>query len=140
MQLFPINVKYKKQHRRRRQLTKKEVNYVAPLQGFAGIKAINSTRITSVQIEASRKVIAKYIRKKYKNKLRFCIFPDLPITKKSTGVRMGKGKGNIDFWCFPVLKGRILFEINKNVVPSSVIFKAFNAVGQKLSCSTKILL
>ena len=140
MQLFPVKVKFKKQHRRRNLLTKKEVNYITPLKGFSGIKATSSFRLTSTQIESSRKVITKHIRKKFKSKLRFCIFPDLPITKKSTGVRMGKGAGNIDFWCFPVLKGRVLFEVNKNIIPISVIFKAFSSVTNKLPGSSKIIL
>lgn len=140
MQLFPIKTKFKKQYRRRRQFFQKEYNYNYPLHNFSGIKAVSSFRLTSVQMEATRKVITKFIRKKFKSKLRFCVFPDLPITKKSSGVRMGKGKGNTDYWCFPVKKGRILFEINKTIVPMSVIFKAFSLVGRKLPGSIKIIL
>lgn len=140
MQLFPIKTKFKKQHRRRRQLLQSESNYNYPLKNFSGVKATSSFRLTSVQIEASRKVITRYIRKKFKSRLRFCVFPDLPITKKSSGVRMGKGKGNTDFWCMPVKKGRVLFEINKTIVPVGIIFKAFSLVGRKLPGSTKIVL
>lgn len=140
MQLFPIKTKYKKQYRRRRKLFKNESNYISPLKGFAGIKATKPFRLTSKQIEASRKVITRQLRKKFKTRLRYCVFPDLPITKKSTGVRMGKGKGNVDFWCFPVLKGQMLFEINKEIVPMSIIFKAFSSVNRKLPGLTKILL
>lgn len=140
MQLFPIKTKFKKQHRRRRQLYQTETNYNYPLKNYSAVKAVSSFRLTSVQIEASRKVITKYIRKKFKSKLRFCVFPDLPITKKASGVRMGKGKGNTDYWCLPIKKGRILFEINKNIVPIGVIFKAFSLVGRKLPGLTKIIL
>ncbi len=140
MQLFPIKTKFKKYHRRRNLMSHFEKGYNFPLENFSGIKSVSSFRLTSVQIEASRKVITKQIRKKFKSKLRFCIFPDLPITKKSSGVRMGKGKGNTDFWCFPVKKGRMLFEINKSVVPIGIIFKAFSLVRQKLPGKSKIIL
>lgn len=140
MQLFPIKTKFKKYHRRRRQLYQVEKGYNYPLENYSGIKATSSFRLTSTQIEASRKVITRHIRKKFKSRLRFCVFPDLPITKKSSGVRMGKGKGNTDYWCFPVKKGRMLFEINKTVVPVSIIFKAFSLVGSKIPGSVKIVL
>lgn len=140
MQLFPIKTKYKKQHRRRRQLFQIENNYNYPLKNTAAIKAISSFRLLSSQIEASRKVIAKYIRKRFKNKLRFCVFPDLPITKKASGVRMGKGKGNVDYWCLPIKQGRILFEINKIIIPKSIIFKAFSLIKYKLPGLIKIIL
>lgn len=140
MQLFPVKTKFKKYHRRRKLMCQFEKGYNFPLENFSGIKATTTFRMTSTQIEASRKVITRQIRKKFKSKLRFCIFPDLPITKKSSGVRMGKGKGNTAFWCFPVKKGRMLFEINKNIVPVGVIFKAFNLVKQKLPGTAKIVL
>ena len=137
--LFPRKYKFKKQHRRRSKQSQYEVNYIAPLLGFAGIKVQNSFRLTSVQIEASRKVITRQIRKKFKSRLRFCIFADLGITKKSSGVRMGKGKGNIHSWCTPVKAGRILFEINKNFIPINTIFKAFSLVEKKIPGKLKIV-
>lgn len=140
MQLFPLKTKFKKQHRRRNLLKKIEYNYNFPLKNFAGLKATSTFRLTSTQIEAARKIVAKFIRKKFKIKLRFCIFPDLPVTKKSSGVRMGKGKGNIDFWCFLVKRGRIIFEINKTIVPRSIIFKAFSIVTKKLPGFSSIII
>jgi len=53
---------------------------------------------------------------------------------------MGKGKGNVDFWCFLVKKGRLLFEINNKIVPRGIIFKAFSLVKKKLPGKSKIIL
>jgi large subunit ribosomal protein L16 len=132
MILFPIKTKYKKSHKRNRILYKTEFLSNQPSLGFSGLKALSSFRATSKQIEAVRKVITKNIKKKYKSRLKFSIFPHLPITKKSSGIRMGKGKGNVEYWCFLIKKGKILFELNKKQVPMQKAFSCFSLASDKL--------
>jgi len=91
-----------------------ENRYILPKVGKMGLKILNSFRLTAKQIETIRKIIKRKMSKKTKEKLILNVFPDLPVTKKSSGLRMGKGKGHIEYWCVPVIKGRILFEITEN--------------------------
>ncbi len=132
--LFPLKTKFKKYHKRIKTLKKKESNYNQPLFGFYGLKIKKSFRLTSVQIETLKKSISKILKKNSKGKTRsrLCIFPDLSVTKKATGLRMGKGKGNVEFWCSLLKKGRIILELNKNNMPKSLAYKAFFLAGQKL--------
>jgi large subunit ribosomal protein L16 len=125
MLLFPAKTKYKKSQKRCINLIKKENNYNYPTIGFSGLKSLVSCRLTASQIESVRKIISKNLKKKNKVKLKFVIFPDLPVTKKSAGIRMGKGKGNIEYWCFLLKRGRIVFELNRNQIPIQKIFSCF---------------
>ncbi len=77
--------------------------------GFFGIKATEAERVKSNQIEAARKVINRVLKRKGRIWIR--IFPNIPISKKPADVRMGKGKGSVEFWAFRVKPGRVLFEI-----------------------------
>lgn len=77
--------------------------------GNIGIKALQSGRISALQLEAVRKLILKKL--KSKSKLWIRIFPFLAVTSKPTEVRMGKGKGSLAYWCCPIQAGRILFEL-----------------------------
>lgn len=78
--------------------------------GFIGLKSLESARMTSRQIESARKVIRKGLNK-FGN-LWVIPFPDMPVTKKSLGVRMGKGKGNVSYWVCRLIEGDIIFEVN----------------------------
>jgi|JI10StandDraft_1071094.scaffolds.fasta_scaffold71534_2 large subunit ribosomal protein L16 len=132
--LFPLKTKFKKYHKRIKILKRKELNYNQPLFGFYGLKIKKPFRLTSVQIETLKKSISKILKKNAKSKIksRLCIFPDISVTKKATGLRMGKGKGNVEFWCSLVKKGRIILELNKHNMPKSLAYKAFFLAGQKL--------
>lgn len=102
--------------------------------GTIGLKAIESGIISSRQIEAARQTIARKIKRKGKIWIR--IFPDLPITSKPTGTRMGKGKGQVSHWGARVAGGTVLFEIcgaNFNN-----IFSALKTGSTKLPIKTKI--
>lgn len=77
--------------------------------GTHGIQALEKGRITAKQIEAVRRSITNFLKRKGKVWIR--IFPDLPITQKPSEVRMGKGKGNVSFWVCAVKPGRILYEL-----------------------------
>lgn len=109
--LFPRKIKFKKYQKAKNRFQGTDNKYFIPKIGSFGLKVINSFRLKSKHIETVRKIIKKKMLKKIREQIRLNIFPDLPVTCKSSGLRMGKGKGHLNFWCFPVVKGRILFEI-----------------------------
>ena len=78
--------------------------------GSFGMKALQPERITARQIEAARRAITRHIKRQGRVWIR--IFPDVPVTKKPTEVRMGKGKGSVEFWAARVKPGRIMFELD----------------------------
>ena len=87
--------------------------------GMFGIKALDSVFITSRQIEAARIAATRYMKRE--GQLWIKIFPDKPITKKPLEVRMGKGKGTVEFWSLSVKAGCILLEIGGSVKESKVL-------------------
>ena len=103
--------------------------------GSFGLKAMEPGWITARQIEASRIVISRIVRKVGKMWIR--IFPDKPITAKPAETRMGKGKGALEYWVASVKPGRILFEIDG--VDRSMAEEAFRNAGHKLPIKTKLV-
>lgn len=102
--------------------------------GTIGLKSIGSGLISARQIEAARQAITRKIKKN--GKLWIKIFPNLPITKKPTEVRMGKGKGNLSHWAAKIKGGTVIFEvcgINKKTA-----IKAFKTGSAKLPIKTQI--
>ena len=74
-----------------------------------------------------------------REKLQICVFPDLPVTRKSSGIRMGKGKGAIEYWCTTVFTGRILFELGRTVNNNDAIWGLTKA-GSKLPVRSKVVI
>ncbi|MFQ5886182.1 MAG: 50S ribosomal protein L16, partial [Anaerolineae bacterium] len=105
--LMPKRVKYRKAHRGRRKGKASRGNRIN--FGEYGLQALESSWVTSRQIEAARRAIVRYVRRG--GKLWIRIFPDKPVTKKPAETRMGSGKGSVDHWVAVVKPGRILFEI-----------------------------
>src|SRR5438094_5660019 len=105
--LMPKRVKYRKQHRGRRQGKALRGNYVA--FGEFGIQSLDNAWISSRQIEAARRAITNYVRRGGKVWIR--IFPDKPVTQKPAETRMGSGKGAPEYWVAVVKPGRVLFEL-----------------------------
>uniref|UniRef100_A0A1A9Z1G6 Large ribosomal subunit protein uL16m n=1 Tax=Glossina pallidipes TaxID=7398 RepID=A0A1A9Z1G6_GLOPL len=103
--------------------------------GKFGLKAINRGRITSRQIESARRAMARSIKRQ--GKIWICIFPDKPITKKPLEVRMGKGKGNVEYWVALVQPGKILYEIDD--VSEEVARSAFKLATAKLPITTTFI-
>lgn len=103
--------------------------------GKFGLKTMKSNRIKSNQIEAARKAINGYLKRS--GKLWIRIFPHTPITKKPIEVRMGSGKGNVDFWACKVKRGKIIFELD-NVKESDAMI-AFERASDKLPIKTKFI-
>ncbi|NIN36414.1 MAG: 50S ribosomal protein L16 [Gammaproteobacteria bacterium] len=105
--LQPKKTKYRKQQKMRNRGMAKGGNKVS--FGEFGLKAISRGRITARQIEAARRAITRSVKRGGKVWIR--IFPDKPITKKPIEVRMGKGKGNVEYWVAQIQPGRVLYEI-----------------------------
>ena len=104
--------------------------------GMFGIKSLESEFLTSRQIEAARIAATRYMKRE--GQLWIKIFPDKPITKKPLEVRMGKGKGAVEYWVAVVKPGKILFEVGG--VPLDVAKEALRLAAQKLPVKTKFLI
>jgi large subunit ribosomal protein L16 len=103
--------------------------------GSYGLKALEPERVTARQIEAARRAITRQMKRAGRVWIR--IFPDLPITKKPTEVRMGKGKGAIELWAARVAPGRIMFEIDG--VNEETAREALRLGAAKLPIRTRIV-
>jgi len=104
--------------------------------GMYGIKSLDSNFLTSRQIEAARIAATRYMKRE--GQLWIKVFPDKPITKKPLEVRMGKGKGAVEYWVAVVKPGRIIFEVGG--VPLDVAKEALRLAAQKLPVKTKFIL
>ncbi len=131
--LEPKKTKFRRHHRGNRRGMSTRGSHVA--FGTYGLKAMESGWITARQIEASRIVISRIVRKVGKMWIR--IFPDKPITAKPAETRMGKGKGSLDYWVANIKPGRILFEIEG--VDRSMAEEAFRNASHKLPIKTKLV-
>jgi len=100
--------------------------------GEYGLKATSRTRMTAREIEAARRAMARAVKRGGQIWVR--VFPDVPITKKPLEVRMGSGKGNVEYWIAKVQPGKVLFEMEG--VTEEQAREAFRLAGAKLSVST----
>jgi len=106
--LQPKKTKFRKAHKGR---IKGEAKGGVDLNfGSYGLKALEPERITARQIESARRAITRHMKRQGRVWIR--IFPDVPVSAKPTEVRMGKGKGSVDFWAAKVKPGRVMFEID----------------------------
>ena len=103
--------------------------------GSYALKALDSHWITDRQIEAARQALTRHMKREGNVWIR--IFPDKPITNKPAEVRMGKGKGNLEYWAAVVKPGRIIFEIDG--VPEEVALGALKLAAGKLPIATKFV-
>ena len=103
--------------------------------GAYGLQAVDRGRITSRQIEASRRTLTREMKRR--GKIWICVFPDRPITKRPAEVWMGGGKGNVDHWAAIVKPGRILFEMDG--VDEEVAISAFRLASYKLPFKTTVV-
>jgi len=103
--------------------------------GAYGLKATEPARVTARQIEAARRAITRHIKRAGRVWIR--IFPDVPVSKKPTEVRMGKGKGSPEFWMCRVKPGRVMFELDG--VPPALAREAFERGAEKLPMGTRII-
>ena len=131
--LLPKRVKYRRVHRGRMTGKATRGNFVS--NGEYGIQALEPAWITSNQIEAARVAMTRYIKRG--GKVWIKIFPEKPVTHKPMGVRMGKGKGALEYWVAVVKPGRVLFEISG--VPEDVAREALRLATHKLPCKCKVV-
>jgi large subunit ribosomal protein L16 len=131
--LLPKRVKYRKQMRGRMTGDTKGGDYLA--FGDYGLVAMEPAWIKSNQIEACRITMSRYFRRGGKIYIR--IFPDKPVTKKPQEVRMGKGKGAVEYWVSVVKPGRVLFEVAN--VTEEQAKEAFRLAGHKLPIKVKMV-
>lgn len=134
MLLQPKQLKYRKPHvdipDNKRAITDK-LNF-----GTAGLVALENAAIPANQLDAARKAIVNYVKRK--GKLWMRVFPATPITKHPAETRMGSGKGSIDHYAALVKKGRILFEMGG--VDEVEVREAFRRASSKLSVKVKVVL
>jgi large subunit ribosomal protein L16 len=128
--LQPKRTKFRKQQKGRNRGYARRGNKVS--FGEFGLKATGYGQITARQIEAARRTITRHVKRG--GKLWIRIFPDKPITKKPLEVRMGKGKGNVEYWVAPIQPGRMLYEIEG--VSQEIAKEAFRLASAKLSVPT----
>ena len=100
--------------------------------GEFGLKATDRCRMTAREIEAARRAISRHVKRGGRIWIR--VFPDVPITQKPLEVRMGSGKGNVEYWVAKVLPGKVLFEIEG--MSEDIAREAFRLASAKLSVST----
>ncbi len=128
--LQPKRTKFRKQHKGRNNGMAVRGSSVS--FGEYGLKATDRGRITARQIEAARRTISRHVKRTGKMWIR--IFPDKPVTKKPLEVRMGKGKGSVEFWVAQVKPGTMLYEIQG--VPEQLAREAFTLAAAKLPIKT----
>jgi len=131
--LQPKRTKFRKQQKGRMKGLSQRGHRLS--NGTFGIKSLDSNFVTARQIEAARIAATRYMKRE--GSLWIMIFPDKPITKKPLEVRMGKGKGAVEYWAAVVKPGRILFEIAG--VPYDTAKEALRLAAQKLPVKTKFI-
>jgi large subunit ribosomal protein L16 len=131
--LMPKRVKYRKQQRgnmRGKALRGAEIDF-----GEYGLQAQEPGWVSARQIEAARRTIVREMKRR--GKLWIRIFPDHPYTQKPPETRMGKGKGNVEYWVAVVKPGRIMFEVDG--LPGPIAKEALRQASYKLSIRTKVI-
>ncbi len=131
--LQPKKVKFRKKQKGR--ITGKATSGNVLSFGSYGLQALESGWITDRQIEAARIAMTRYIKRGGRIWIR--MFPDKPITKKPAETRMGKGKGNPEYWVAAIRTGRMLYEMEG--VESSVAREAFRLASHKLPIKTRFV-
>ncbi|MGB7244360.1 MAG: 50S ribosomal protein L16 [Sulfitobacter sp.] len=131
--LQPKRTKFRKQHKGKINGLAKggsDLNF-----GTYGLKATQPERVTARQIEAARRAMTRHMKRQGRVWIR--IFPDVPVTSKPTEVRMGKGKGSVDFWACRVKPGRVMFEIDG--VNDDIAREALRLAAMKLPIKTRVV-
>ena len=134
MPLMPKRTKHRKVQKGRNRGKATRGNVVN--EGEFGLQTLDAAAITGNQIEAARVAMTRYMKRD--GKVWIKIFPDKPVTRKPLGTRMGKGKGNTEFWVANVKPGRVMFEIAG--VPEETAREALRLAANKLPVRTKFII
>lgn len=132
--LQPKQTKYRKQQKGRLRGEASRGNKVS--FGEYGLQSTDRGRVTARQIEAARRAMTRYVKRGGKIWIR--VFPDKPISKKPLEVRMGSGKGNVEYWVAQVKPGHVLYEMEG--VPEEVARQAFRLAAAKLPIKTTFVI
>ena len=131
--LQPMRTKFRKAHKGRiKGLASSAVDLAF---GQFGLKAMEPERVTARQIEAARRALTRHMKRAGRVWIR--VFPDVPVSKKPTEVRMGKGKGTPELWVCRVKPGRIIFEVDG--IPVAVAKEALALAAAKLPVKTRFI-
>ena len=133
MSVQPKKTKFRKMHKGR--ISGNAKGGFALNFGSYGLKSLEPSRVTARQIEAARRAMTRHMKRAGRVWIR--IFPDVPVSKKPTEVRMGKGKGSVEFWAAKVKPGRMMFEIDG--VPLDVAREALSLAAAKLPVKCKFV-
>lgn len=133
--LLPSRTKYRKTQKGGKKI--RGVANVGSTLAFGtfGLKSLDAGRLKSSQIEAARRCVSRTMKRGGKVWIR--VFPQFPVTQKAIGVRMGKGKGSVEYWMSKVVPGLILFEVDG--VADDVAVMALEKAANKLPFKTKIV-
>lgn len=129
----PKRTKFRKQHKGRNRGLAQKGNKIS--FGEIGLKALERGRITARQIEAARRAMSRRIKRGGKIWIR--VFPDKPISKKPLEVRMGKGKGNVEYWVAQIKPGHVLYEMEG--VSKEIAQEALQLAAAKLPIKTAVV-
>ena len=132
--LQPKRTKFRKQFKGKNRGLAQSGNKVS--FGEYGLKATERGRVSARQIEAARRAMTRKVKRNGKIWIR--IFPDVPISSKPLEVRMGKGKGNVDYWCSKVQPGTVLYEMEG--VSEELAREAFRLAANKLPIKTTFVI
>lgn len=135
MLLTPKKVKHRKWQKGRSRKRKVETRGTTLSYGSYGLQALGSAWLNSRQIEAGRRAITHYLKREGKVWIR--VFPDKPVTKKAAEVGMGKGKGAVDHYVFPIKPGRIIYELGG--VTEEKARGAFDRAKHKMPFKTRFV-
>ncbi|GAB3294820.1 50S ribosomal protein L16 [Pseudidiomarina gelatinasegens] len=128
--LQPKRTKFRKVHKGRNRGLAQAGNKVS--FGTFGLKSVERGRMTARQIEAARRAMTRHVKRQGKIWIR--VFPDKPITQKPLEVRMGKGKGSVEYWVAQIQPGRVLYEMDG--VSEELAREAFDLAARKLPFKT----
>lgn len=135
MKEFPNHKKYKKSFKVKYDFRNFEKNNFHLKFGRYGLQVLSAVNLTYSQLDAGRRLLKKYLKKR--GTFWICVAPWISVTKKPTGVRMGKGKGNKMSWLCPVKGGSIIYEID--VKSEFLAYKILKKCSQKMSVSCKLV-
>jgi large subunit ribosomal protein L16 len=133
--LTPAKTKYRKSQKGGKKILGTSSNGNTLKFGSYGLKALESAKLNSKQIESARKVLTRYMKRV--GKLWIMVFPHTPVTKKPAEVRMGSGKGNVEYYIAKIKPGRIVFEVDG--VGNQEAIQALEKASAKLPFRTKIV-
>lgn len=133
--LIPKKVKHRKWHKGRSRKRKVETRGLTLSYGSYGLKAMDPAWLTSRQIEAGRKTITNFLKRK--GRLWIRVFPDKPFTRRPPETTMGGGKGSVEGYVFPVRPGRIIYEVDG--VEAAVAREALRRAGYKMPFRVQVI-